>query len=175
MMTGLTHLAICFVRIEPFVRRTYPVRLTARLNSASHLIQVRKSWMNKSYTIFLVLTRRRLYDRMLIMKKDIHPTYYNDAKILCSCGNVVQCGSTKTGMTTEICSACHPFYTGKKKMMDTAGKVERFKARGERTRNMQDKKKARTAKVKKKKESAAVHGAAPKVKKILNNLNLSKV
>jgi large subunit ribosomal protein L31 len=61
------------------------------------------------------------------MKKDIHPEYYPDAEISCACGNVIKTGSTVKIMKVEICSACHPFYTGKKKMMDTTGRVDRFK------------------------------------------------
>ena len=61
------------------------------------------------------------------MKKDIHPKYYPDAKIICACGNVIEAGSTVSEMKVEICAACHPFYTGKKKTMDTAGRVDRFK------------------------------------------------
>lgn len=61
------------------------------------------------------------------MKKDIHPKYYTDAKIICACGNIIGTGSTVSEMKVEICSACHPFYTGKKKVMDTTGRVDRFK------------------------------------------------
>jgi large subunit ribosomal protein L31 len=61
------------------------------------------------------------------MKKDIHPKYFRNAKIICSCGEVLETGSTKEKMNIEICSQCHPFYTGKKKMVDTLGRVERFK------------------------------------------------
>jgi len=61
------------------------------------------------------------------MKKDIHPKYYTDAKIICACGNIIETGSTAREMKVEICSACHPFYTGKKKLMDTTGRVDRFK------------------------------------------------
>lgn len=61
------------------------------------------------------------------MKKDIHPKYYPDAKLLCACGNVIEAGSTMKEMKVEICSACHPFYTGKKRTTDAAGRVERFK------------------------------------------------
>ena len=65
------------------------------------------------------------------MKKDIHPQYYSAAKISCACGNVIEVGSTVAEMKVEICSACHPLYTGKKKMMDTTGRVERFKKMAE--------------------------------------------
>jgi large subunit ribosomal protein L31 len=61
------------------------------------------------------------------MKKDIHPKYYPDAVISCACGNKIQAGSTQEKYEVEICSACHPFYTGKSKMVDTAGRVERFR------------------------------------------------
>jgi len=63
------------------------------------------------------------------MKKDIHPTYYPGAKIQCACGNVIEAGSTMESITTEICSACHPLYTGKQKLIDKAGRVEKFKER----------------------------------------------
>jgi large subunit ribosomal protein L31 len=61
------------------------------------------------------------------MKKAIHPKYHADATITCSCGNVIETGSTVKEMKIEICSACHPFYTGKKKLMDSTGRVDRFK------------------------------------------------
>jgi large subunit ribosomal protein L31 len=61
------------------------------------------------------------------MKKAIHPKYYTDAQIICSCGNIIKTGSTVKEMKVEICSACHPFYTGKKKSLDTTGRVDRFK------------------------------------------------
>ncbi len=61
------------------------------------------------------------------MKKTIHPTYHTKATITCSCGATLTTGSTQEEMNVEICSACHPFYTGKKKMIDTTGRVDRFK------------------------------------------------
>ena len=61
------------------------------------------------------------------MKTDIHPAYFPDAKITCACGNVIRTGATKKEMQVEICSACHPFYTGKEKIVDAAGRVEKFK------------------------------------------------
>lgn len=63
------------------------------------------------------------------MKKGIHPQYFPAAKIVCACGNTITTGSTKESMEVEICSNCHPFYTGKAKVIDTAGRVEKFKAR----------------------------------------------
>ncbi len=79
------------------------------------------------------------------MKKDIHPEYYPDAQIICACGNIIKAGSTVKEMKVEICSACHPFYTGKKKVLDTTGRVDRFKKLAEKA---QVKKAAKTKKVK---------------------------
>ena len=63
------------------------------------------------------------------MKQDIHPPYYLEAKVKCACGARFVVGSTKPEISVEICSRCHPFFTGKEKLIDTAGKVEKFKAR----------------------------------------------
>ena len=63
------------------------------------------------------------------MKKEIHPQYYSDAIIAGACGNKIKAGSTAESTHVEICSACHPFFTGNKKIIDTAGRVEKFKAR----------------------------------------------
>ncbi len=60
------------------------------------------------------------------MKTGIHPTYVN-ATVTCGCGNTFQTRSTQSVIRVEICSACHPFYTGQHKLLDTAGRVERFK------------------------------------------------
>jgi len=63
------------------------------------------------------------------MKTDIHPKYYDKATATCGCGKVFHIGATLPAINVEICSNCHPFYTGKEKLIDTAGKVEQFKAR----------------------------------------------
>ena len=60
------------------------------------------------------------------MKAEIHPTYFPEAKIICACGNTITVGSTVEKINVELCSACHPFYTGKQNLVDTAGRVERF-------------------------------------------------
>lgn len=62
------------------------------------------------------------------MKEGIHPQYF-DTTIKCACGNVIETGSTKENITVEICSKCHPFFTGKQKLVDTGGRVERFNKR----------------------------------------------
>ncbi len=60
------------------------------------------------------------------MRANIHPTYYEDAKVNCSCGNSWLTGSTKAEIQVNICSQCHPFYTGEQRIVDTVGRVERF-------------------------------------------------
>lgn len=62
-------------------------------------------------------------------KKDIHPKYYKKAKVKCACGNEFEVGSTKPELEIEICSRCHPFYTGEEKIIDTLGQIQKFKSR----------------------------------------------
>lgn len=62
------------------------------------------------------------------MKQGIHPDY-KEITIKCACGNVIETGSTKDDVRIEICSACHPFYTGKQKLVDTGGRVDKFRKR----------------------------------------------
>ena len=66
------------------------------------------------------------------MKKDIHPTYYPTATVVCSCGTTWLTGSTSPEIRTDVCNTCHPFYTGEQRIVDTAGQVERFMKRLER-------------------------------------------
>ncbi len=63
------------------------------------------------------------------MKTDIHPEYHSEVKVTCSCGNTFVTGSTKTDLKVEICSSCHPFFTGEQRIVDTEGRVERMKRR----------------------------------------------
>lgn len=63
------------------------------------------------------------------MKPKIHPQFYTNAKVVCSCGNTFTTGSTLEVLHTEVCSQCHPFYTGKQKLLDTTGTVDKFKKR----------------------------------------------
>ena len=67
------------------------------------------------------------------MKKDTHPNYFKEAQITCSCGSILTTGSTQESLHVEICSQCHPFYTGKKKTIDTTGRVDRFKKLAEKS------------------------------------------
>ena len=68
------------------------------------------------------------------MKTDIHPKY-EQATIKCACGNTMTVGSTKKEISVEICSQCHPFFTGKQKLVDTAGRIERFRKKYEKFQN----------------------------------------
>jgi large subunit ribosomal protein L31 len=74
------------------------------------------------------------------MKKDIHPKYYPDAQVRCACGNAFTIGSTKEFIEVEICSKCHPFYTGKEKIVDTMGRVEKFRKRLAKKKELKKKK-----------------------------------
>lgn len=96
------------------------------------------------------------------MKKDIHPKYYPEARIICACGNIITTGSTRPEMKVEVCSACHPFYTGKKRLVDSTGRLDRFKKRFEKTSQI----KAAIAEQKKPKKSVkpAVEKPAKKAK-----------
>lgn len=75
------------------------------------------------------------------MKTDIHPKYYTNAKVTCACGNSFEVGSTMEIIKIEVCSACHPFYTGTEKVIDTAGRVEKFKTRMAKATKKSNKKK----------------------------------
>jgi len=63
------------------------------------------------------------------VKDKIHPKYYTDAKVICACGNTFTAGSTQKVLKVEVCSKCHPFFSGERRVIDTAGQVERFKRR----------------------------------------------
>ncbi|MFH1175720.1 MAG: 50S ribosomal protein L31 [bacterium] len=81
------------------------------------------------------------------MKNNIHPKY-GKAKVVCSCGNTFETSSTKESIQVEVCSACHPFYTGKQKIIDSTGRVDKFKRKMEAA-----KKELKTTKSAKKNES----------------------
>ena len=72
------------------------------------------------------------------MKADIHPEYV-ETTIKCACGNVLEAGSTKPNIRVEICSKCHPFFTGKQKLVDSAGRIERFRKKYAKFQNQETK------------------------------------
>jgi len=67
-----------------------------------------------------------MFKQLRKMKKEIHPKYHKTAKVICACGNEFETGSTLKEIKTELCSMCHPFYTGKQKLVDSARRVEKF-------------------------------------------------
>lgn len=83
-------------------------------------------------------------------KDDTHPQYHDDAVIVCSCGNKIKVGSTKKEQQTELCSKCHPFYTGTQKLVDTAGRVDKFKKKQEEAAKKREEAKKKPAKKRKK-------------------------
>ena len=89
------------------------------------------------------------------MKKDTHPKYNTKAKITCSCGNVIEVGSTMKEISTELCGECHPFYTGEQRLVDTARRVEKYEEKLAKTKTVATTKKGKTAKRKAKAEKKA--------------------
>ncbi len=79
------------------------------------------------------------------MKKDIHPTYHDTVTVTCSCGNSFESGSTEENLSVEVCSACHPFYTGKQKLVDVAGRVDKFRKRQANAKSLQAKPKKKAS------------------------------
>jgi large subunit ribosomal protein L31 len=79
------------------------------------------------------------------MKEGIHPEYYPEAKVVCACGNTWTTGSTKPEIHTDVCSECHPFFTGEQRIVDSEGHVERFIRRLERSRELQAAREADTS------------------------------
>ncbi len=98
------------------------------------------------------------------MREGIHPKY-KSAKVVCACGNVIETRSTRGDFSIEICAACHPFFTGKQKIMDTAGRIERFKTRYAATPAKAEHSKTEKAKT----EKAAAPAPRAEVKKASDN------
>jgi large subunit ribosomal protein L31 len=89
------------------------------------------------------------------VKEKIHPTWYPEARVQCACGNVFTTGSTLKAVSIEICSACHPLFTGQQKLIDTAGRVDKFNQRAA----LAEKKQAEAAERRRIKEQQAVTSA----------------
>jgi len=83
------------------------------------------------------------------MKTNLHPTWYNDATVTCSCGNTFKTGSTKQTLEVDICSACHPFFTGEMKFIDIQGRVEKFQLKWQKSEQYRSQAKAKKQKVQK--------------------------
>lgn len=79
------------------------------------------------------------------MKSEIHPTYYPDAQVICACGNTWTTGSTQKVIHTDVCSKCHPFFTGEQRIVDTEGQVDRFYKKLQARQHYLDEQEAREA------------------------------
>ncbi len=103
------------------------------------------------------------------MKKDIHPKIYTDTKVTCACGNSFVTTSTKQSISVDICSACHPFYTGQQKFVDTEGRIEKFEKKLKISQAKQEKKKAVEEKRKQKRKEKEVASTTkqPTLKELL--------
>lgn len=102
------------------------------------------------------------------MKKDIHPKYYDSITVTCNCGNKFTVGSTVESINVEICSACHPFWTGSQKFIDTEKRVDKFKKKQDKA---EQERSARIKKIKEKIEKEKQTQEAPKsLKEMLKSL-----
>ncbi len=111
------------------------------------------------------------------MKKDIHPKYNNNLKVVCSCGNTFITGSTLDAetLTVELCSKCHPFYTGEQKIVDTENVVKRFEERAQKSAKMSFKNKREKMAERKAKRTSSVKASSNlTLKDMLANANISK-
>ncbi len=97
------------------------------------------------------------------MQAKIHPTYFPEAKVTCNCGAKYVVGSTLESISVEVCSNCHPFYTGKQNLIDTAGRVDRFEARRKRAAELKE---AQAAKPKKEVVAEKPASSAETLKKL---------
>jgi len=87
------------------------------------------------------------------MKKDTHPKFNKEAKVICACGNEIVVGSTMDEIKTDLCSECHPFYTGEQRLVDTARRVEKYEAKIAQTEKVGKTRVGKTAKRKAKAEA----------------------
>ena len=146
MLTNIVFLGYFSKPIEPCQYHTCPIhRVFAHWTHGDS----RKITLQTAQSFRIISLSNPLGLKVLIlrMKKDIHPEYHI-ATVTCSCGNSFQTGSTKAEIRVELCSACHPFFTGKQKIIDTAGKVEKFKKRMEAKKDNLVSKKEKRAKIK---------------------------
>jgi len=110
------------------------------------------------------------------MKKDLHPKYNGNLKVVCSCGNTFVTGSTLDvdTLNVELCSKCHPFYTGEQKIVDTENVVKRFEERAQKSAKMSFRTKREKMAERKSKKSEPVRSSTLTLKDMLANANISK-
>ena len=99
------------------------------------------------------------------MKANIHPQYFDDCKVTCVCGNAFTTGATVDKIHVEICSKCHPFFTGEMKFVDTLGRVEKFQARQKVAREIEKKKVEKVAEKEERKRPGSIKEMLDLVKK----------
>lgn len=101
------------------------------------------------------------------MKKDIHPKVYNGCAVTCACGSSFVTTSTKPTLSVDICSACHPFYTGQQKFVDTEGRIEKFEKKLKLSKSKQEKVQTKKAKKAAKKATQTTSKKQPTLKDLL--------
>jgi large subunit ribosomal protein L31 len=115
------------------------------------------------------------------MRKKIHPKYYPEAKVICSCGTTWTTGSTVPELRTDVCSACHPFFTGEQRIIDAAGQVDRFQKRMQRQTRMEAEQKARSQLAARRREESALNqqiealDMSERVHKALSNAGVVRI
>lgn len=109
------------------------------------------------------------------MKEEIHPTYYPEATVVCACGNTWKTGSTQETIRTDVCSACHPFFTGEQRIVDTEGQVDRFYKKLKVHEDIQKEKEARETKKETADVSIEVLEMGTRVDNILQDAKVSTV
>ena len=97
------------------------------------------------------------------MKSDIHPIYTREATITCGCGAIIKTGSTRSEMNIDMCANCHPFYTGKKKRIDSTGRVDRFEKLSKKTESLKPTARQKRVKLAEKSRKKAEKTATPKI------------
>lgn len=107
------------------------------------------------------------------MKKGIHPTWYPQARVTCICGNTFTVGSTKEEIHVDVCSKCHPFFTGEMKLIDTAGMVEKFKARKDKTSTTKLVKKSEKRMIRRQEEEAKEKGRPQNLRELFQKKSSS--
>lgn len=103
---------------------------------------------------------------MLAMKPKIHPTYFDDTQVVCACGNTFTTRSTKQSITIDVCSSCHPYFTGEHRFIDTKGRVERFQSK----QRLADEIREKLASKKSKKKGAQEERQTKSLKELLSEL-----
>ncbi|MCS7178161.1 MAG: 50S ribosomal protein L31 [Anaerolineae bacterium] len=109
------------------------------------------------------------------MKKDIHPKYYPQAQVICACGNTWTVGATVPVIRTDVCSRCHPFFTGEQRIVDTEGQVDRFRTRLQRREQMRAEAEARQKAAASLEQPVTILGLSGTVERILQDAGMQTI